>query len=44
MDESVSGPQSTAWESPLGGSVEVHEMGIYIDGEYLPDKEGTTNA
>ena len=31
------------WETS-GGTVEVLTTGLYIDGEYLPDKEGTTNA
>lgn len=26
-----------------GGTVEVNETGIYIDGEYLADMEGNTN-
>lgn len=37
----MSEPTSTAWESPLGGSVEVHETGIYLEGEYLPDRPTT---
>lgn len=29
------------WTTPAG-SIEVNESGLCIEGEYLPDKEGTT--
>lgn len=30
------------WATPAG-TIQVVEVGLYIDGEYLPDKEGTTH-
>lgn len=31
------------WTASTGDTVHIEEVGLYIDGEYLPDKEGTTN-
>lgn len=31
------------WTTPAG-TVQVEEVGLYIDGEYLPDKEGPTHG
>lgn len=31
------------WIAETGEKITVREIGLYIDGEYLPDKEGTTH-
>lgn len=31
------------WIAETGENITVREIGLYIDGEYLPDKEGPTH-